>query len=85
MPTTAAAPGLHTIAPVKRITSTAWFGPKQITGWGWTPTSWQGWALTFAWTVVVVAVSLVLAMAHHLMAMIAFEVVAIASCSSSPR
>ena len=64
---------------MKRITSTAWFGPKQITGWGWTPTSWQGWAVTSVWTVVVVVVSLLLAMAHHIVVMLVFEVVAIAS------
>lgn len=63
---------------MKRITSTAWFGPKRYTGWGWTPSSWQGWALTSVWTVVVVAVSLVLAMAHHIVVMLVFEVVAIA-------
>jgi hypothetical protein len=63
---------------VQRITSTAWFGPKRVTGWGWTPTSWQGWAVTSVWTVVVVVVSLLLAMSHHIVVMLAFEVVAIA-------
>ncbi len=62
---------------MKRVTSTAWFGPKQVTGWGWTPTSWQGWAVTFVWTVVVVAVSMLLAMTHHIGVMLVFEVVAI--------
>jgi hypothetical protein len=23
-----------------------WFGPKTGFGWGWTPVTWQGWALT---------------------------------------
>lgn len=23
-----------------------WFGPKRGFGWGWTPITWQGWALT---------------------------------------
>jgi hypothetical protein len=60
-----------------RRTSTAWFGPKRRVGWGWTPISWQGWAVTAAWTVVVVGVSLVLAMRQQILAMLLFEVVAI--------
>ncbi len=28
-----------------RVTETAWFGPKRW-GWGWSPASWQGWAVT---------------------------------------
>ena len=28
---------------MKRMTRTPWFGPKRrMIGWGWTPTSWQG-------------------------------------------
>jgi hypothetical protein len=23
-----------------------WFGPKRWLGWGWTPTTWEGWAVT---------------------------------------
>ncbi len=46
---------------MQRMTSTAWFGPKRYAGWGWRPTSWQGWAFTVAWAVVVVAVSVALA------------------------
>jgi hypothetical protein len=30
---------------MERITQTAWFGPKRW-GWGWSPASWQGWAVT---------------------------------------
>jgi hypothetical protein len=29
-----------------RITSKAWFGPKKYLGWGWRPTSWEGWLTT---------------------------------------
>ena len=29
-----------------RVTRKAWFGPKQILGWGWTPVSWEGWLVT---------------------------------------
>ena len=28
------------------ITRHPWFGPKNGFGWGWTPVSWQGWAVT---------------------------------------
>jgi hypothetical protein len=57
---------------MSRITSTAWFGPKRHVGWGWTPTSWQGWAFTAVWTVVVVAVTALLAAGGHVAAMIVF-------------
>ena len=29
----------------RRVTKRAWFGPKRILGWGWTPTSPEGWAV----------------------------------------
>jgi hypothetical protein len=35
-----------------RITRTSWFGPKRL-GWGWSPASWQGWAVTAGFVVVV--------------------------------
>ena len=28
-----------------RVTSKPWFGPKRFFGWGWTPVSWEGWAV----------------------------------------
>ena len=34
-----------------RVTRTAWFGPKRW-GWGWSPVSWQGWAVTVAFAAV---------------------------------
>ena len=61
-----------------RITSTAWFGPKRRVGWGWTPTSWQGWAVTVVWMVVVVAASFVFAVHKAIVAMFLFDLVAIA-------
>lgn len=38
------------VGPVERVTDTAWFGPKRW-GWGWSPASWQGWAVTLAFGV----------------------------------
>lgn len=29
-----------------RLTTKAWFGPKRHLGWGWSPTSWEGYAAT---------------------------------------
>lgn len=37
------------------VTKRPWFGPKRRLGWGWTPVSWEGWAVTFAFPVVVTA------------------------------
>ena len=25
-----------------RVTKKAWFGPKTVLGWGWSPVSWEG-------------------------------------------
>ena len=33
---------------MRRITRTAWFGPKRFVGWGWTPTNAWGWFVTLA-------------------------------------
>jgi hypothetical protein len=56
-----------------RITSTAWFGPKQRAGWGWTPTAWQGWTFTLIWSVVVTVATVWFVANHHIGAMIVFD------------
>jgi hypothetical protein len=28
-----------------RLVEKPWFGPRRLMGWGWTPASWQGWAV----------------------------------------
>lgn len=38
-----------------RRTSKPWFGPKRRIGWGWTPTSWEGWVATAVFIVLVTA------------------------------
>jgi hypothetical protein len=38
-----------------RVTKNAWFGPKKYVGWGWSPRAWQGWAVTAAFVILVVA------------------------------
>ena len=53
-----------------RLTSTAWFGPKRRVGWGWTPTSWQGWVFTLVWVVVMLCGLALLA--GHLVALVVF-------------
>ena len=37
-----------------------WFGPRRI-GWGFTPVTWQGWAVTAAYVVAVFALAVTLA------------------------
>ncbi len=34
-----------------------WFGPKKTLGWGWTPVTWQGWAITALFLACLLAVS----------------------------
>ncbi len=42
-----------------RVTKKAWFGPKRVLGWGWTPVSWEGW-LTMGVFLVLVLLSVVI-------------------------
>ncbi len=42
-----------------RVTEKAWFGPKRVLGWGWTPVSWEGW-LTMGVFLVLVLLSVVI-------------------------
>jgi hypothetical protein len=58
-----------------RLTRTAWFGPKRHAGWGWTPTSWLGWAVTAVWTLAVVAGTVALVAADQFVWMVVFWVV----------
>ena len=41
------------------ITRHPWFGPKNGLGWGWTPVSWEGWAVTGLCLAVIVGAYLV--------------------------
>lgn len=38
-----------------RVTSKAWFGPKKVLGWGWSPTSWEGGLVSAGFIVLTVA------------------------------
>ncbi|MBI1377063.1 MAG: hypothetical protein GC157_06235 [Frankiales bacterium] len=42
-----------------RLTRTAWFGPKRVVGWGWSPRSWQGWAVTAVFLAALVPLAVV--------------------------
>ncbi|MFZ1920412.1 MAG: hypothetical protein WAU57_02135 [Xanthobacteraceae bacterium] len=61
--------------------ATYWFKPKRY-GYGATPVTWQGWAVTLGTVLVMVAVSLVLRLAERqswgLAAMLAFDAAALA-------
>jgi len=62
--------------------TTYWFRPKRY-GYGATPVTWQGWAVTIAVVLVVVAVSLVVRLTERhlwaLAALLAFDAVAVAA------
>jgi uncharacterized membrane protein YhhN len=59
-----------------------WFRPKRY-GYGATPVTWQGWALTFGIVAAMVAVSVALRLTERndwgLAALVAFDVVALAT------
>ena len=38
-----------------RVTRKAWFGPKKMLGWGWSPTSWEGGLVTAGFIVLTLA------------------------------
>ena len=57
--------------------TTYWFKPKRY-GYGATPTTWQGWAMTLGTVFVMVAVSLYLRLTEqNLWALLAFDVLAL--------
>ncbi len=37
------------------ITSYPWFGPRSGISWGWTPVSWEGWAVVIIWFIIFAA------------------------------
>jgi len=38
-----------------RVTRKAWFGPKRVLGWGWSPVSWEGGFVSAAFIVLTLA------------------------------
>ncbi len=38
---------------MRRLVKTPWFGPRRF-GWGWTPLTWQGWAVSGVFLVAIV-------------------------------
>jgi hypothetical protein len=64
-----------------------WFRPKRY-GYGATPTTWQGWTVTIAIVLAIVAVSLVLQLTENLWAVaavLAFDVVALGALAIISR
>jgi hypothetical protein len=51
-----------------RVTKKAWFGPKRYLGWGWTPTSWEGWLVIGVFVVLFLPTVIVLQGAVHVVA-----------------
>jgi len=67
--------------------TTYWFRPKRY-GYGATPTTWQGWTVTIAIVLAIVAVSLVLQLTEDLWAVaavLAFDVVALGALAIISR
>jgi hypothetical protein len=49
----------------RRITKTAWFGPKQHIGWGWSPNNWRGLLTTTIFIALNVTITFTTRRAHH--------------------
>ena len=67
--------------------TTYWFRPQRY-GYGATPTTWQGWTVTIAIVLAIVAVSLVLQLTENLWAVaavLAFDVVALGALAIISR
>ena len=65
--------------------TTYWFKPKRY-GYGATPTTWQGWAMTLGTVFVMVAVSLYLRLTEqNLWALLAFNVLALVTLAVISR
>ena len=65
--------------------ATYWFKPKRY-GYGATPTTWQGWAMTLGTVFVMVAVSLYLRLTEqNLWALLAFDVLALVTLAVISR
>jgi hypothetical protein len=65
--------------------TTYWFKPKRY-GYGATPTTWQGWAMTLGTVFVMVAVSLYLRLTEqNLWALLAFDVLALVTLAVISR
>ncbi|MFA6392897.1 MAG: hypothetical protein WCW54_02345 [Candidatus Paceibacterota bacterium] len=52
-----------------------WFRRK-LYGWGWTPTTWEGWAVVFVWAVIFI--SIMSKMDHEGLKNIFFAIVSVA-------
>jgi hypothetical protein len=60
---------------MRRLTKTPWFGPRRFPNWGWTPITWQGWAVTLVFIAAIAAAALLI---HAPAAKVAVELVLIA-------
>jgi hypothetical protein len=60
-----------------KVTSRAWFGRKTF-GWGLRPVSWQGWALTAFYLLLVFAIAHALAKHHAVLFVVALVVLTVA-------
>ena len=64
-----------------RVTKKAWFGPKRYLGWGWTPTSWEGWLVIGVFVVLFLPTVIVLQGAVHVVAVTVLVGALLAVCA----
>lgn len=43
-----------------RLVEKPWFGPRKLPGWGWSPVTWQGWAVIAIFLVAIFACAFLL-------------------------
>ena len=63
------------------MTKTPWFGPRGSGGWGWTPVTWQGWAISIGFIVVAMAIGLIPGIRYRLSIIAVLVVALIVVCA----
>lgn len=61
------------------MTSRPWFGPRRF-GWGWTPVTWKGWALTMVFLAGILAAGLLLTSTMRVAVIVVLLVILILLC-----
>ena len=65
-----------------RLVEKPWFGPRRVFGWGWTPVTWQGWAVIAVFVVAIAACAVLLpGVAAKVIAEVVLIVLLLAVCA----
>jgi hypothetical protein len=59
-----------------------WFGPRGFGGWGWTPVSWEGWAVTIGFFVIAVCLGVAVEKSVARVATIVLVVIVLGICTA---